>query len=86
MSLKTRGKSTSINEVTNICKDGFWLLYLGKEYYVPFKDYPIFKKAAIDEIYSMTETAPGYLRWAKLDCDIEVEALENPEGYPLIYK
>lgn len=86
MSLKACGKSTSVNEVTNICKDGFWVLYRDKEYYVPFNDYPVFKKSTIKGIYSMIETAPGYIRWDALDCDIEVEALDNPEVYPLIYK
>lgn len=86
MSLKTRGKSTSASEVTNIGKSGFWILYGGSEYFISFQDYPVFRNATIKEIYSMKVIAPGQLRWKELDCDIEIKALEKPGEYPLIYK
>ena len=86
MSSRTRGKNIVASEVTNISKNGFWILYEGKEYFVLFKGYPVFKNATVKEIYSMEVTVPGQLRWEKLDCDIEIGALEKPEEYPLIYK
>jgi len=86
MSLKARGKSISDSEVTSIGKKGFWLLYEGKEYFIPFQDYPVFKNTTVKEIYSMKVIAPGQLRWEAIDCDIEIAALERPENYPLIYK
>jgi hypothetical protein len=86
MSLKARGKSTSTSEVTNIGRSGFWILFEGREYFISFQDYPVFRNATVNDIYSMDVIAPGQLRWNKLDCDIEIKALEEPEAYPLIYK
>lgn len=86
MSLKQRGKTILGSEVTAIGREGFWLIYSGKEYYVPFDDYPVFKDATVEQIYSMTVIAPGHLRWDSLDCDMEVEALERPEDFPLVFK
>ncbi|OGW32529.1 MAG: hypothetical protein A2X59_09265 [Nitrospirae bacterium GWC2_42_7] len=86
MSLKARGKSTLVSEVTNIGKTGFWLLYQDIEYFILFNDYPAFKNATVKEIYSMKVIGPGQLRWKELDCDIEIDALEKPEEYPLIYR
>lgn len=27
-----------------------------------------------------------FLRWEKLDVDLEIESLESPERYPLVFK
>ena len=72
-------------EVTNISPFGFWLLAGGKEYFVSYKDYPVFENAAIRHIAEVVEDAEGNLHWPALDADIELEALENPEEYPLTY-
>ena len=39
------GTSTSTLEVTNISKHGFWLLLDGRELFLPFEDFPWFKRA-----------------------------------------
>jgi len=80
---KKRGKNISLSEVTAVGRDGFWLINQDLEFFVPFNDYPVFRQAKVEEIYSMEEIAPGQLRWESLDADIELEALENPERYPL---
>jgi hypothetical protein len=85
MSLRTRGKTISDGEISAIGRDGFWLIYTGKEYYVPFEDYPIFRKATVEQIYSVSVISPGQLRWETLDCDIEIDALEKPEEFPLMF-
>jgi hypothetical protein len=84
--IKTRGRSASASEVTNIGKSRFWVLYGGREYFISFHEYPVFRNATVKEIYSMKVIAPGQLRWKELDCDIEIDALEKPEAYPLVYK
>jgi len=80
------GSHISLNEVTNIESFGFWILIEGKEFFVPFKDYPIFKQATIQQLLNMKVISPTQLHWPDLDADIEVEALEQPEHYPLIWK
>ena len=80
------GIDTSLSEVTNIEPLGFWILVDKREYFVPFDDYPIFKGASIKQIFQMQRLSPTQMRWPDLDADIELEALEQPEHYPLIFK
>jgi hypothetical protein len=74
------------NQVTNISNLGFWIIIEQNEYFVPFKHYPIFKNATVEQIYHFEMLSPGQLYWKSLDCDIEVDALENPQQFSLIYK
>jgi len=74
------------NEVTNISKLGFWVLINSNEYFVPFNDYPVFKKATIDQITEFEMLSPDQLHWKSLDCDIELAALEKPQQFPLIFR
>jgi hypothetical protein len=86
MSLSLDGINISLSEVTNITHLGFWLLVDDKEYFVPFQDYPAFLNANISQIYNVQETGPGQYYWPDLDIDIELDALENPEQYPLQFR
>jgi ethanolamine utilization protein EutA (predicted chaperonin) len=77
------GKDICVSEVTSIGRDGFWLLSGDCEYFVPYQNYPAFKQATVEQIYSMQEISPGQLHWEALDEDIEIAALEYPERFPL---
>lgn len=79
------GTSISPSEVTNIEPLGFWILVDNKEYFVPFDDYPVFKGASIQQIFKMQRLSPTQLHWPDLDADIEIEALEQPKHYPLVW-
>ena len=70
-------------EVTNISPFGFWLLADDREYFVDYRDYPVFRDASILDIASVETDFAGNLHWPSLDVDIELEALQNPEKYPL---
>lgn len=83
MSSELHGKSILGSEVTSVGRDGFWLMSHDREYFVPFSNYPVFRRATVEEIFTMEEIAPGQLRWESLDADIEVEALAHPERFPL---
>ncbi len=85
-SFKKHGNATLGSEVTNISSIGFWVLVGDKEYFVPFADYPAFKKATVADIYAMTQLSPSQLHWENLDIDIEIDALETPENFPLIFQ
>ena len=80
------GRSTSLSNVTNIVQIGFWILIDDKEYFIPFKDYPVFMDATIGQIYNVKRLAQNQLHWPDLDADIEIEALEEPEKYLLVWK
>jgi hypothetical protein len=72
--------------VTNISSAGFWILVDDVEYFIPFGDYPVFKKATVQQIFNFRRLSPNQLHWPDLDADVEIEALENPDEYPLLWK
>ncbi len=86
MSSKRHGMPIFGSEVTNIASTGFWVLVDNIEYFVPFSDYPVFKRATVEQIFGMQQIAPGHLHWPELDADVELDALEHPEKYPLVWQ
>ena len=80
------GKSTSQAEVQDISKHGIWLFVKGQEFLLPFRDYPWFKDAKISSVYNVKLLHRSHLYWPDLDVDLEIEALQHPEQYPLTYK
>src|SRR3989338_8462030 len=57
-----------------------------KEYFLPYKDYPWFKKAKVAELNNVKFLFGNHLHWSDLDVDLELKSLKQPEKYPLIYK
>jgi hypothetical protein len=82
----TNGTNTLDFEITNIEKNGFWLLVDNKEYFILYEDYPIFKKASIDQIFNIKRISPSQFSWPDIDIDIELEALEYPDNFILRYQ
>jgi hypothetical protein len=80
---ETHGRNIFTSEVTAIGRDGFWLISDDKEFFVPYENYPAFRRATVEQIYSVREIAPGQFYWEELDIDIEIEALAHPERFPL---
>jgi hypothetical protein len=58
----------------------------GAEYFVPFADYPVFRTATVDQITTMQHLGGRQLHWPSLDADVELDALEQPEQYPLTFR
>lgn len=83
MKLSMPETDTLTNSVTSISKFGFWVLCDDKEYFINFKDYPEFKNASVEAIFDVRFLSPKQLHWRTLDIDIEIDALQNPEAYPL---
>ena len=86
MNLEKLGNDISLSEVTNIIHLGFWLLVDAQEYFVPFADYPAFRQATVSQIYAVQRLSPTQFYWPELDIDLELEALEHPERFPLIFQ
>jgi hypothetical protein len=80
------GICTSEFSVTAITDIGFWILAEEKEYFVPFREYPAFKDASVNQILSVTFNPPAQLCWESLDIDIELPALSSPADFPLIFR
>lgn len=85
MTLKDFGNSTSAAEILNISKHGIWLHVQGKEYLLPYDKFPWFKGAKVEEILDVQLLHGHHLHWPKLDVDLELESLEHPERFPLVY-
>ena len=82
------GVDISLNEtveITAINATGFWLLVSDREYFVAFADYPDFRRATVSQIYAMQRQSSDHFYWPGLDVDIELEALEQPERFPLVF-
>ena len=82
----TSAATKSKTEVTNISPFGIWILTNDKEYFISYKDYPVFETASIKQIADVTTDFTGNLHWDELDADIELDSLESPENYPLVYR
>lgn len=85
MKSKKRGKSTSEVEVLNISPNGVWLLVEDREYCLPYKEFPWFKKASIQQVQNIKLLNGHHLYWQDLDVDLEIDSIKNPSTYPLKY-
>lgn len=84
MKSEIAGKNTLEVEVTNISVHGFWLLLGENEFFLPFNDFPWFKDARISEISDVSLLNDQHLFWEKLDIDLTLNMIQNPQDYPLI--
>jgi len=80
------GKNILAAEVQDISRNGIWLLIQGKEYFLAYSDYPWFKEAKLAAIYNLKLLHGTHLHWPDLDVELELESLQQPEKYPLVYK
>jgi hypothetical protein len=80
------GRHTSEVEVTNVSRQGFWLLVAERELFVSFDLFPWFREAAIGRLVDVTMPHPGHLHWPQLDVDLAVDSIEHPDRYPLVSK
>ncbi len=77
------GTPISAVEVSLASNKGFWLLLGEEELFVPFSEFPWFKKATIEEISSIEWPTPDHLYWPLIDIDLSVESIRNPDKFPL---
>lgn len=78
------GNFISEVEVTNISKQGFWPLIAGREYFLPFEEFPWFRDVPVGKLLNVELPHPHHLYWPELDVDLAVESIEHPERFPLI--
>ncbi|MGB8468163.1 MAG: DUF2442 domain-containing protein [Candidatus Babeliales bacterium] len=61
-----------------------WRVY-EQEYFMPFTQFPWFLKATVEQIYNLEFFHGKHLHWPDLDIDLDIESIEHPETYPLLY-
>ncbi len=86
MSLPQPGVDTSPISVTDISPDGLWVLVSNEEIFLPFDDFPWFKKATVEQILNVVEEAPGGYHWPDIDVDLDLDTMRHPKRYPLTAK
>jgi hypothetical protein len=84
MKSETLGTSTSEVEVTQISKQGIWLLLNDTEHFLSFDNFPWFKNASVSAIHDVELLNHHHLYWRELDIDLAVESIQQPEKFPLI--
>ena len=80
------GKITLEVGVTQINKQGIWLLIGEKESFLSFENFPWFRNASVGSINNVELLNERYLHWPDLDIDLALESIEHPERFPLIAK
>jgi len=79
------GVSISPVEVSAASKHGFWLLLEeDEELFVPFSDFPWFRKASVEQLFHVERPQPHHLYWPELDVDLHLDSIRHPEQFPLI--
>ena len=83
MSSEALGQSISKVEITHISGHGVWLLARGRELFMPYEQFPWFKKATVEDILAVEEVSCDHFHWPKLDVDLTTAIIEHPERFPL---
>ena len=78
------GITTSVAEVTNVSKHGFWLLLGDEDLLVPFDQFPWFKQATVEQLTTVEWPTPDHLYWPQLDVDLSVSSILRPQDFPLV--
>ncbi|MGC4128618.1 MAG: DUF2442 domain-containing protein [Bergeyella sp.] len=81
--LKKNGENTLVKVLT-ITANGILISIPEGDFFLPFSEYPWFKNARVDEILEVEMEGDDAIRWGKLDIDLEIESILNPQNYPLI--
>ncbi len=78
------GQNTSEVEVTNVSRWGLWVLVADREYFLAYQEFPWFRDARLSEILDVQLLHGFHLHWPKLDVDLDIASLENPQEFPLV--
>ena len=83
MSSLAHGDNTSAVEVTNVSGHGIWLFAHGREWFLPYDDFPWFRDQPVKTLFNVEEPSPGHYYWPDIDVDLSQEIIEHPERFPL---
>lgn len=84
MKSEITGGGISKAEVLHVSPHGFWLLIAGREHFLDFDQFPWFRKARLEELFSVEVSRGDHLYWPQLDVDLDLDRIEHPEKYPLV--
>jgi hypothetical protein len=84
MKSETPGAVTLEAEVTNISRHGIWVLVDDRELFLAYKKFPWFKRAPLAAILDLERPGLERLRWPRIDVDLSLASISDPERYPLV--
>ena len=72
--------------MTNIDRHGLWLYVGGKEYFLPYEEYPWFRDAKVCDVLNVELLHEQHLHWPSVDGDLSLASLADPDAFPLTYR
>ena len=78
------GTTTSVAEVTNISRHGFWILLGDEELLLSYEQFPWFRQATVEQITRVEHPTDNHLYWPALDIDLSIDSIRRPGEFPLI--
>ncbi|MBI3583883.1 MAG: integron cassette protein [Nitrospinae bacterium] len=84
MKLLRHGKDILSVSVENITPFGIWILVSREEYFLRYKDFPMFLDKPVKSILNVKRLHYNHLYWPDIDVDLELDSIKNPQKYPLI--
>jgi len=73
-------------KVNAVMSNGIVVEVMGSSFFLPCNSNPWFEKAAIADVFNVEMVGKTGIRWDRLDVDLAIDSLQNPEKYPLIAK
>jgi hypothetical protein len=73
-------------EVAKVSEKGLYLQLDGEELFLPFSEFPWFRRAAFDHVLQVERLSMDHLHWPALDIDLSVESIRHPERFPLFWR
>jgi len=61
-----------------------WMLVNNRELMLDFEHFPWFARATMEDVRDVTLIDGVHLHWPRLDVDLHVDSIENPERFPLV--
>jgi len=84
MKYESTGDDTSKAEILKVSPHGLWLMVGAREYFLPYADFPWFRKATLSQLFNVELHHGEHLYWPELDVDLDLERIMYPEDYPLV--
>jgi hypothetical protein len=78
------GRVTLEAEVTQIDKQGIWILIRDKEYFLPYERFPRFRQATVDQIHNVLIVNGHDLEWPDLQLNLSIESFGQPTHIPTL--
>lgn len=72
--------------VENITPFAIWVFDGKQEHVIPFHEFPVLKKASVEDLMAPTLSHGFHLRWENIDVDIDLRSLNHLEDYPLYFE